>query len=301
MSGAIRLEYRSLPSVVPTYLKALLPGSRGLGRGAGIPRIEASLRRFRADPQRLQAYREVCGFPVSDRLPISFPHVAAFPLHLRILTHKAFPLTLMGLVHVRNSIHQRRALDVGEELHLNVHVEGQREVRNGIEFDLITRVFVGSGDPVWDSASTMLSRIRRNGSSGNGGQNKRGQIQPPHSGRYTSWRIPANVGRRYARVAGDINPIHLSPLSARLFGFPRAIAHGMWQVARCAAALGDSVPEAPLVYDVAFKLPLLLPSWVLMKYDETPSGIRLALLSADGEKPHLIGSFERDAPDTQTI
>ncbi|SCD77380.1 MaoC like domain-containing protein, partial [Streptomyces sp. DpondAA-D4] len=49
------------------------------------------------------------------------------------------------------------------------------------------------------------------------------------------WRLPGDLGRRYGAVSGDRNPIHLHPLTARLFGFPRHLAHGMWTVARCLA------------------------------------------------------------------
>ena len=47
--------------------------------------------------------------------------------------------------------------------------------------------------------------------------------------------------------------------SAKAFGFPRAIAHGMWTKARCLAAL--RLPDAFTV-DVRFKKPILLPSTV---------------------------------------
>ena len=62
-------------------------------------------------------------------------------------------------------------------------------------------------------------------------------------------------------MSGDYNPIHVHPLSARLFGFPSAIAHGMWTKARCLAALEPRLPDAFTV-DVAFKKPILLPGKV---------------------------------------
>ena len=61
--------------------------------------------------------------------------------------------------------------------------------------------------------------------------------QPPATG--TTWRLPGDLGRRYAAVSGDHNPIHLYPLTAKAFGFPRQIAHGMWSKARCVAALDE--------------------------------------------------------------
>ena len=77
------------------------------------------------------------------------------------------------------------------------------------------------------------------------------------------WRVPADIGRRYADVSGDHNPIHLHPLTARLFGFRRAIAHGMWSMARCLAFYEGRLPAAYTV-DVRFKLPILLPATVAL-------------------------------------
>jgi acyl dehydratase len=56
-------------------------------------------------------------------------------------------------------------------------------------------------------------------------------------------RAPADIGRRYGLVSGDMNPIHLSAPSAKLFGFRQAIAHGLWTKARALAAM---LPRQPL-------------------------------------------------------
>ena len=56
-------------------------------------------------------------------------------------------------------------------------------------------------------------------------------------------------------------PARMHPLTARLFGFRSAIAHGMWTKARCLAALQPRLPDAFTV-EVAFKKPILLPAAV---------------------------------------
>ena len=53
----------------------------------------------------------------------------------------------------------------------------------------------------------------------------------------------------------------MHPLSAKLFGFPTAIAHGMWTKARCLAALGPRLDEK-FTAEVAFRKPILLPATV---------------------------------------
>ncbi|TMF44955.1 MAG: hypothetical protein E6I24_10230, partial [Chloroflexi bacterium] len=103
------------------------------------------------------------------------------------------------------------------------------------------------------------------------------------------WRVPRNIGRRYAAVSGDVNPIHLNPLAARLFGFRRAIAHGMWLKARCLAALEGRLPDA-LTATVEFKSPLLLPSTVAFSARVAEHGWTIAVSHAATGRPHLTGS-----------
>ncbi|TFZ33072.1 acyl dehydratase, partial [Pseudomonas syringae] len=76
------------------------------------------------------------------------------------------------------------------------------------------------------------------------------------------WRASAQIGREYAKVSGDYNPIHLSAPSARLFGFPRAIAHGMWPKARALAAPGEHLPAPNAENSAQFPKPVRLPAAV---------------------------------------
>ena len=105
----------------------------------------------------------------------------------------------------------------------------------------------------------------------------------------SAWRLPADLGRRYAAVSGDHNPIHLYPLTARALGFPRQIAHGMWSLARCVAALENRLPDAVTV-DVAFKKPIFLPGTVAFGVDTTTEGLAFALTSPKDGAPHLVGA-----------
>jgi acyl dehydratase len=102
------------------------------------------------------------------------------------------------------------------------------------------------------------------------------------------WRVPADAGRRYAAVSGDVNPIHLNPVTAKAFGFPRAIAHGMWTAARALAALQGRVPEAATL-EVGFRRPLLLPSTVELVTEPAEEGWDLAVRNRKGAV-HLTGT-----------
>jgi acyl dehydratase len=103
--------------------------------------------------------------------------------------------------------------------------------------------------------------------------------------------VPGDVGRRYAGVSGDRNPIHLHPLSARLFGMSRPIAHGMWTKARCLAALESELPDAFAV-DVRFKVPVQLPGKVDFASWREGEAREFALHDAKKGKPHLSGRLE---------
>jgi acyl dehydratase len=99
------------------------------------------------------------------------------------------------------------------------------------------------------------------------------------------------VGTDYAAVSGDRNPIHTSTVAAKLFGFPRRIAHGMWSKARCLAALEGRLPDRYTV-EVGFKLPILLPSSVAFSaVAEADGSWSMALHDARSGKPHLSGTI----------
>jgi acyl dehydratase len=104
-----------------------------------------------------------------------------------------------------------------------------------------------------------------------------------------TWRVPDDAGRRYAKVSGDVNPLHLSGLSAKAFGFKRAIAHGMWVKARALAALSGRLPDA-LSVDVGFQKPLFLPSTVALSTAEAGGGWDVAVRNAINGSPHLVGT-----------
>src|SRR5699024_7225693 len=144
-----------------------------------------------------------------------------------------------------------------------------RAHRSGTQVDLLGEARVGD-DIVWSGRSTYLARGRQPSGTE---PSQSGPILPKNAeetvqtsprigGRPSAlWRLPAGLGRDYAAVSGDVNPIHLWGLTAKAFGFPRAIAHGMWVHARALAALEGRLPDAYQV-SVDFRKPVLLPSTV---------------------------------------
>lgn len=103
------------------------------------------------------------------------------------------------------------------------------------------------------------------------------------------WHVPADMGRRYASVSGDVNPMHLSSLAAKAFGFPRALVHGMWTKAHVLAALEPRLPAAYAV-DVVFSQPLLLPAIANLIAVQRDRGWDFAVRPARAAGDHLRGT-----------
>jgi acyl dehydratase len=281
------------PSALPTMLKAALPALPGVNlipgirkAGGDLPDLRLSRHGVEIDAQHVAAYAEVCGFAPSQSLPLTYPHMLAFSLHMGIMTDRSFPYPAIGTVHLRNTITRHRPIAPTEVLDVSATAANLRRHAKGTAFDLVTTV-TSDEEPVWESTSTYL-RV------GKGDRDAPAELAPfdvvPGSG--VEWRLAANLGRRYAAVSGDHNPIHLYPLTAKAFGFPRQIAHGMWSKARCVAAIANRLPDEVTV-EVEFKKPILLPGKVAFGSrvvdDGDHRGIDFSLTNPKSGAPHLVG------------
>jgi hypothetical protein len=291
----------SPPSILPLYARAaapLIPGASWLpfvpGRGEAIPEIELVLTGVRPDSDAVAAYAKVCGYCLRDHLPPTYPHVLAFPLHMATMADGGFPFAAVGLVHVENRIVQHRRIRLDEELKLLVRPAELQPHKRGQTFSLFTEAWVGS-EKAWESESTMLRRGPTPSAFGVGGaEPDKKRTQADGEGRdegltpTAEWRLGGDLGRRYAAVSGDRNPIHMHSLTAKPFGFPAAIAHGMWTKARCLAALESRLPDAFTV-DVRFRKPIRLPSTVEFLSGGGGGEIHVAVRDAKQQIPHLDG------------
>jgi len=297
-------DVRELTAAPSGGYRAAALGLVRRSRPTELPKTTLVLRGVQVDLERLAGYDRVCGYRLADQLPATYPHVLAFPLAMHLMAGRDFPFPVIGLVHVANRIEQLRPIGSGERLHLAVSAENLRPHPRGQQFDVLATATVDD-EVVWRGVSTYLRRSASSGavaaasvSSGavaagtatdepeSAGAGERA-VPPAPSAR---WRVERAVGREYAAVSGDRNPIHTSRLGARAFGFARPIAHGMWSKARCLAGLEGRLPGAYAV-DVAFKLPILLPATVAFAATATPdSGWEFALHDARSGKPHLAGT-----------
>ena len=274
-----------------TYAKAavpLVPGASRLpwvaGGGSEMPEgLDRTREGVTADPDRLADYARVCGFGLRDELPATYPHILAFADHMSLMTDGRFPFPAIGTVHLANRITVHRPLRVGEEFSLTVRPTPVEPHRKGRQFSIVTEAYA-DGVLVWEETSTMLRRGK--GSDPNSDKRANSSQKGSDPSGVAEWRLPGDLGRRYAAVSGDSNPIHLHPLTARAFGFPKPIAHGMWTKARCLAALEHDLPSAYTV-EVEFKKPIFLPGKVEFGRDGSRFVVRR------GDTIHLEGTVTR--------
>ncbi|CAN5230113.1 MaoC/PaaZ C-terminal domain-containing protein [soil metagenome] len=287
------IELDSPPDLTPLLgkvaLRALPVPGLSPRAGAHLPNTVAVLRETTVDLEHVTAYADVCGFRLADTLPLTYLHLLGFPLSVMLMTRPDFPFGLMGMVHIRNTILSHRPVGIGETVQVTAGIRNLRPHPKGQQLDNVVTVTSG-GLPVWESTSTYLKRGTPDEDAGMPARDGVGgadDVDVSALPLTAKWRVPDDIGRRYGGVSGDRNPIHLTALSAKPFGFPRAIAHGMWTKARCLAALEGRLPDACTV-DVAFKLPLLLPGSVSYVSAQRDGDWVFGVRGRDG-KPHLAG------------
>jgi hypothetical protein len=251
----------------------------GLGGGDALPDTVLEVRDVATDLDRLADYTALCGFERMDRLPATYPHLVAFPLAMKLMTERSFPFGVIGLVHIANEIVQHRPIAADEPVSVRVWAEGLAPHDRGTQFDVCGEGRAGD-ELVWEERSTYLHRE----GGGSSSKKREGGAEEPAPAR-AHWRVPADIGRRYGAISGDRNPIHLHPLSAKLFGMPGAIAHGMWLKARCLGELESELGDAYSV-EVACKLPVVLPAQVALGTGEDGA---FEVRDASSGKPHLAG------------
>src|SRR6185295_2203661 len=257
MQAKHSLEFARAPAIWSMYPKIMVSRKPSLvPEGGEVPRIEARLAKVSIDRKHLANYSEVCGAAAGATLPIAYPHVLAMPLHLAMLGAEAFPVKLFGQ-----------------------------------EFDLHTE-YVVSGAPLWDETCTFLARKKPPAGAKPSVSRSVEGAPDATAVKSSSFRAPSGLGRRYGFISGDVNPIHMSDLTARAFGFPRAIAHGMWSLGRAASDFEPERFNGGCEYSVTFKLPIYMPAWMTLQRWAIENGTAFALRDAQGEKPHFTGTLK---------
>ncbi|MBP9217794.1 MAG: hypothetical protein KBD39_03590 [Sterolibacterium sp.] len=295
MSLPLPHEYPPLPSPLRLYGAALLT-ARKKNRPAPLPALSLARPEVTLDTAHIARYAEICGFLPAHGVPLTYPHMLAFPLHMLLMADPAFPWSMMGMVHLSNTIHQHQRIEPGQQVRVEVCLEHPQAHEKGQVFSLTSRI-LDTRSPqhecLWESDSAYL----RSGIHTPHGTPCQSRLTEVHAHQPSQeWLLDGRLGQRYGRLSGDLNPIHLHRLTALAFGFPRAIAHGMWTKARALAALMPAQPVDTAQIRVEFKTPLLLPGKATLWADPYTQdhGQCFEVRDGRGEKPHLRGFWQAD-------
>lgn len=289
MAGTQTISLNEPPKTGSLYLKAALgavPLPLVSARKSEIPDRAVEWNGVRVDPDHLAAYCHATGLRFGDSLPLTYPFVLTFPVVMQLVVARDFPFVAVGAVHAENLIERTREISVSEPLDIHAHVENLREHPKGLLVDAISEIRVGR-ELVWRQVTTFLHQQRTSLSGGPKPEPKPEEVPPPP---LRTLKVDQAMIHRYATASGDRNPIHMSALGAKAFGFPRSIAHGMWSAAAILGVIEGRVP-AQASYAVKFGKPILLPSTVNVYADRTVEGWDLSLRNPKKGYPHLTATL----------
>jgi acyl dehydratase len=291
-----QVELAGIPALGGLYRRSLVRGAllaarRGSGHApASLPDLVYEVHGVPVDTERLTAYQAFLGMRAADRLPAGFVHTMAFPLHVALMVRDDFPLAPAGMIHVANRVTQHRPLFRDDRLDVRVRATDLRPHRSGTQLDFVAEAFrSGSSDVAWQGISTYLAKGVRLAGEASADDDERAEWVPPAP--TASWNLPADTGRRYADVSGDRNPVHLTALTARPFGFAHAIAHGMYTAARALADVGPAAGHT-FVWTADFTKPLLLPATVAVSIAPDGEGFCYSVWKPGGGRPYLTGGVQ---------
>ncbi len=273
---------RDLPGC-PNLLRSAWPLGRALLRSAwisarGLPVVagdagDVPQRLVISDPRRradVGAYLELTDGQDLARsevgpLPPLYFLTWSLAAYVDLLTCPELGFSLFGTLHVRNDLEIFRPTMPGETIRSRVYVE--RIQRDPTRALLSVRADC-------EVAGELLSRMQSLLYVGTGGAVESASNQPmtanPRDSQWETIRrvdLPANLGRRYGCLTGDLNPIHLSPWTSRIFGLKHPIAHGFCIKAVVAHALvrhvGGRLFDSLRRLRLRFRAPVPLPGKAL--------------------------------------
>lgn len=273
------------PSGLANLARAAAGALPFVRRGDTLPERTLTVDELPIDRAHVAAYAAATGLRYGDTVPLTYPFAVTFPTGMALITAFDFPFAAMGSVHVENRIVQHRPISVTDTVSVKTRTENLREHRKGLLVDVVTDVSVGN-DVAWHQITTFLHQQRTSLSDEPKPAPQKQHKLPPPQGLL---RVTPGQIRRYASAGGDHNPIHVSPIAAKLFGFPTVIAHGMFSAAAVLANIEGQLPDA-VSYDVKFGKPLILPATAGVYIDRESNGWDITLRNLKKGYPHLTGT-----------
>jgi acyl dehydratase len=285
VTRSIHLRFGKLPSGLACYPRVVLTRRPPITDLKDLPAFHAHVERVKLRRDDIAKYAALCGFGVADGVPLTYPHIVAMPLHLKIFATEAFPLRPMGLIHLSNRIEPLGELQAGMDVSVETSLLEYRKTAAGIEFDLDSRVSSGRR-ALWHETSVFLSRWPDAAARG-GTRPPRPPKAPKNAQVLEEFDVTLRTSWDYARVSNDFNPIHLSDRAARFFGLRGAISHGMWSLARSLAHPSPVPRAAGSQLETQFLTPVQLPARVAVKEWSEDGTTRRAMCDVRTGRVHM--------------
>ena len=241
------------------YLQAAMKKARPFSAAdvEGLQRAPVLWENLLPNTRRYKKYCELAGWQQNDTMHPLYWQVRSLPLQLKLISSPQSPFAMLGLVHISNRVTDYTQCRPDIPCELIVRFGQVFQHRRGYAFEVVVTA-TQRGKPVYAAVGTYLARTGHS-ATGLPAWEERDMTLPDDISELTPIQASGGLIRRYARVSGDYNPIHLSQVTAKLFGFKRAIAHGMWTAARVISDLQASHQLNGQEIDIQFKRPLFLP------------------------------------------
>lgn len=284
------IHFKNTPFIGQFYLKLLtrsiFPTSHKLNR-----KLDGTISNISVCPIHLRKYQSVCHLHSNDFLPITYPSILAAPLHGALLTSPYFSLNPLGLIHLKNRIVQFRRIKYFEPISAHAFLDHFSTTDKGTTFEITTLIRVHQ-EVVWKGQALYLSKNKYINKKNN---SKINSIDLFQADKEELIDIPSHTGRSYARVSRDYNPIHLSRLTALLFGFKKPIVHGMWLASLVAYKTGNITPHHPLDFSCEFRKSVPCGSSSILQWKTQDQEIRFQLIDYKSRKIQLSGHMSNPA------
>ncbi|MDT0595817.1 MaoC family dehydratase [Glaciecola petra] len=241
----------------------------------------------------------------------NYAQTLSLSMQLEMMVASDFPFKPIGLVHLANQIHINFLPEQDARLTLKTSFGKLCWHKRGWVIEVITHAYIGT-DLALTGKSYYLSRAKH----ALNAQQLAVLVQPlpqwiadginAHNLNHTQETenkldFSDDIGRKYARISGDYNPIHLHPYTAKLLGFKRAIAHGMFSKAWALSILAKqhSAFKSEYCINVLFSQPIVLPlnTKLVSQIDSSLHNSKHLLFNLHSEKRkkqriHLLGSLQ---------
>lgn len=263
-------------------LVKLLLKKKVKGKFKTFPDLKMTWKNASTNKSQLKTYNKLIFNDDKNFLPILYPQLLAFPLHMKILAHPNFPYSSLGSFHFKNKVVQLRPILPHEIMNIEAQLLPGKLISQGIEYDIVTKVTIDN-DLIWTGTATYLLR----GKFGQDEQAPSGSLSMDSletSTQLDIWKLPLNLGRKFAKVSGDFNPIHLTKVSAHLFGLDSAVAHGICVLGQSISKLNLKI-QRPVEIQNIFKGPLFLGNEVFLKSSNHDKEIRFDHFCGENERP----------------